>query len=111
MVCSVGVFSKVSSRVGHPSELVKLIPSALASYIPKALLVFGEEKPNVQDLNNKPWTRDQVRGWAPPCLLWGHESPKPPWTWSSFPWKSSALAFQAAMFFADVVKAEPDFSR
>ncbi|XP_005054043.1 PREDICTED: mesothelin [Ficedula albicollis] len=67
---------KVSSRVGHPAELVKLIPNALASYIPKPLLVFGEEKPNVQDLNNKPWTRDQ-----------------------------------AAMFFADVVKAEPDFSR
>ncbi|XP_056358879.1 mesothelin [Oenanthe melanoleuca] len=67
---------KVSSRVGHPAELVKLIPNALASYIPKPLLVFGEEKPNVQDLNNKPWTRDQ-----------------------------------AAIFFADVVKAEPDFSR
>ncbi|XP_033373895.1 mesothelin-like [Parus major] len=67
---------KVSSRVGHPSELVKLIPSALASYIPKSLLVFGEEKPNVQDLNDKPWTRDQ-----------------------------------AAMFFSDVVQAEPDFSR
>ncbi|XP_068063370.1 mesothelin-like isoform X2 [Anomalospiza imberbis] len=67
---------KVSSRVGHPSELVKLIPNALASYIPKSLLVFGEEKPNVQDLNSKPWTREQ-----------------------------------AAMFFSDVVKAEPDFSR
>ncbi|XP_041318000.1 mesothelin [Pyrgilauda ruficollis] len=67
---------KVSSRVGHPSELVRLIPSALASSIPKSLLVFGEEKPNVQDLNNKPWTREQ-----------------------------------AAMFFSDVVKAEPDFSR
>ncbi|KAM7007567.1 mesothelin [Passerculus sandwichensis] len=67
---------KVSSRVAHPSELVRLIPSALASSIPKSLLVFGEEKPNVQDLNNKPWTREQ-----------------------------------AAMFFSDVVKAEPDFSR
>ncbi|XP_063270153.1 mesothelin isoform X2 [Prinia subflava] len=67
---------KVSSRVDHPAELVKLIPNALASYIPKSLLVFGEEKPNVQDLNDKPWTRDQ-----------------------------------AAMFFADVVKAEPDFNR
>ncbi|KAM4765097.1 mesothelin isoform 1-T2 [Cyanocitta cristata] len=67
---------KVSSSVDHPAELVKLIPSALASYIPKSLLVFGEEKPNVQDLNNKPWTREQ-----------------------------------AAMFFSDVVKAEPDFSR
>ncbi|XP_064581853.1 mesothelin-like isoform X2 [Zonotrichia leucophrys gambelii] len=67
---------KVSSRVAHPSELVRLIPSALASSIPKSLLVFGEEMPNVQDLNNKPWTREQ-----------------------------------AAMFFSDVVKAEPDFSR
>ncbi|XP_064246381.1 mesothelin isoform X2 [Passer domesticus] len=67
---------KVSSRVGHPSELVRLIPSALASSIPKSLLVFGEEKPNVQDLNDKPWTREQ-----------------------------------AAMFFSDVVKAEPDFNR
>ncbi|XP_077043149.1 mesothelin [Agelaius phoeniceus] len=67
---------KVSSRVGHPSELVKLIPSALATSIPKSLLVFGEEMPNLQDLNNKPWTREQ-----------------------------------AAMFFSDVVKAEPDFSR
>ncbi|XP_057891774.1 mesothelin [Melospiza georgiana] len=67
---------KVSSRVAHPSELVRLIPSALASSIPKPLLVFGEEKPNVQDLNSKPWTREQ-----------------------------------AAMFFSDVVKAEPDFSR
>ncbi|KAM4892220.1 mesothelin [Sylvia borin] len=67
---------KVSSRVGHPAELVKVIPNALASYIPKSLLVFGEEEPNLQDLNDKPWTRDQ-----------------------------------AAMFFADVVKAEPDFSR
>ncbi|XP_077643080.1 mesothelin-like [Lonchura striata] len=67
---------KVSSRVGHPAELVKLIPNALASYIPKSLLVFDEEKPNVEDLNNKPWSREQ-----------------------------------AAMFFSDVVKAEPDFSR
>ncbi|XP_066053928.1 mesothelin-like [Chamaea fasciata] len=67
---------KVSSRVGHPSELVKVIPSALASYIPKSLLVFGEEEPNLQDLNDKPWSRDQ-----------------------------------AAMFFGDVVKAEPDISR
>lgn len=62
MVCSVGVFFKVSSSVGHPAELVKLIPNALASYIPKSLLVFGEEKPNVQDLNKKPWTREQVMG-------------------------------------------------
>lgn len=62
MVCSVGVFFKVSSSVGHPAELVKLIPNALASYIPKSLLVFGEEKPNVQDLNKKPWTREQVIG-------------------------------------------------
>ncbi|KAI1233639.1 Mesothelin, partial [Lamprotornis superbus] len=67
---------KISSSVGRPSELVKVIPNALVSSIPKSLLVFGEEKPNVQDLNNKPWTRDQ-----------------------------------AAMFFADVVKAEPDFNR
>ncbi|KAL9835721.1 mesothelin [Geothlypis trichas] len=67
---------KVSSRVGDPSELVRLIPSALASSIPKSLLVFGEEMPNVEDLNNKPWTREQ-----------------------------------AAMFFGDVVRAEPDFSR
>ncbi|RMC17554.1 hypothetical protein DUI87_05217 [Hirundo rustica rustica] len=67
---------KVSSRADRPTELVKLIPNALASYIPKSLLVFGEEEPDVQDLNDKPWTRDQ-----------------------------------AAMFFADVVKAEPDFSR
>ncbi|XP_050836196.1 mesothelin isoform X2 [Serinus canaria] len=67
---------KVSSRVGHPAELVKLIPSALASSIPKSLLVFGEEKPNLQDLNSKPWSREQ-----------------------------------AAMFFSDVVKAEPDFNR
>lgn len=62
MVCSVGVFFKVSSSVGHPAELVKLIPNALATYIPKSLLVFGEEKPNVQDLNKKPWTREQVIG-------------------------------------------------
>lgn len=55
-------FFKVSSRVDHPAELVKLIPNALASYIPKSLLVFEEEKPNVQDLNNKPWSREQVRG-------------------------------------------------
>ncbi|XP_053848254.1 mesothelin-like [Vidua macroura] len=67
---------KVSSRVGRPAELVKLIPNALVSYIPKSLLVFGEEEPNVQDLNSKPWSREQ-----------------------------------AAMFFSDVVKAEPDFSR
>ncbi|CAN8192175.1 unnamed protein product [Coccothraustes coccothraustes] len=67
---------KVSSRVGHAAELVKLIPSTLASSIPKSLLVFWEEKPNLQDLNSKPWSREQ-----------------------------------AAMFFSDVVKAEPDFSR
>lgn len=70
------VVEKVSSSVAHPTELVELIPEALARYIPKSLLVFGEEKPNVQDLNNKTWTREQ-----------------------------------AAMFFSDVVKAEPDFSR
>ncbi|XP_030814303.1 mesothelin [Camarhynchus parvulus] len=67
---------KVSSSVARPAELVRLIPSTLASSIPKSLLVFGEEMPNLQDLNNKPWTREQ-----------------------------------AAMFFSDVVKAEPDLSR
>ncbi|KAM6320041.1 mesothelin isoform 2-T12 [Podargus strigoides] len=67
---------KISSSVGHPADLVKYTPDALASYIPKSLLVFGEEKPNIQDLNSKPWTREQ-----------------------------------AAMFFSDVIKTEPDFSR
>ncbi|XP_068764812.1 mesothelin isoform X2 [Struthio camelus] len=67
---------KISSTVGHPTDLVKYIPDALASYIPKSLLVFGEEKPNIQDLNQKTWTREQ-----------------------------------AAMFFSDVIKTEPDFSR
>ncbi|XP_019329501.1 PREDICTED: mesothelin [Aptenodytes forsteri] len=67
---------KISSSVGHPADLVKYIPDALASYIPKSLLVFGEEKPSIQDLNSKMWTREQ-----------------------------------AAMFFSDVIKTEPDFSR
>ncbi|XP_013150757.2 uncharacterized protein LOC106112168 [Falco peregrinus] len=67
---------KISSSVDHPADLVKHIPDALASYVPKSLLVFGEEKPNIQDLNSKMWTREQ-----------------------------------AAMFFSDVIKAEPDFSR
>ncbi|XP_064008771.1 mesothelin [Pogoniulus pusillus] len=67
---------KVSSSVSHPADLVRHIPDALARYIPKALLVFGEEKPNIQELNSKTWTREQ-----------------------------------AAMFFSDVIKAEPDFSR
>nr|XP_013809428.1 PREDICTED: mesothelin-like [Apteryx mantelli mantelli] len=67
---------KISSSVGHPADLVKYIPDALAGYIPKSLLVFGKEKPNIQDLNQKTWTREQ-----------------------------------AAMFFSDVIKTEPDFSR
>lgn len=115
-----GFFSQVSSRAGHPSELVQLIPDALASYIPKSLLVFGEEEPNVQDLNNKPWTRDQVmRGGlllplpASPALCGAVNSPNPPGNGAVFPGKplSSAFASQAAMFFGDVVKAEPDLSR
>ncbi|XP_027761231.1 mesothelin-like [Empidonax traillii] len=67
---------KLSSSIAHPADLVKHIPDSLASYIPRSLLVFGEEKPSVQDLNSKTWTPEQ-----------------------------------AAMFFSDVVKAEPDFSR
>ncbi|XP_012983486.3 mesothelin [Melopsittacus undulatus] len=67
---------KLSSSVHHPADLVKYVPDALASYIPKALLVFEEEKPNIQDINSKTWTREQ-----------------------------------AAMFFSDVIKTEPDFSR
>ncbi|XP_030315712.1 mesothelin-like isoform X2 [Calypte anna] len=67
---------KLSSSAVHPADLVKYIPDALASYIPKTLLVFGEEKPSIQDLNNKSWTREQ-----------------------------------AAMFFSDVIKTEPDFNR
>ncbi|KAM6407428.1 mesothelin-like isoform 2-T2 [Rhynochetos jubatus] len=51
---------KISSSVDHPADLVKYIPDALASYIPKSLLVFGEKKPNIQDLNSKPWTRGQA---------------------------------------------------
>nr|XP_013223131.2 mesothelin isoform X1 [Columba livia]XP_021146151.1 mesothelin isoform X1 [Columba livia]XP_021146152.1 mesothelin isoform X1 [Columba livia]XP_021146153.1 mesothelin isoform X1 [Columba livia]XP_021146154.1 mesothelin isoform X1 [Columba livia]XP_021146155.1 mesothelin isoform X1 [Columba livia]XP_021146156.1 mesothelin isoform X1 [Columba livia]XP_021146157.1 mesothelin isoform X1 [Columba livia]XP_021146158.1 mesothelin isoform X1 [Columba livia]XP_021146159.1 mesothelin isoform X1 [ len=66
---------KISSSVGHPADLVKYIPDALASYIPKSLLVFEEEKPSVQDFNSKMWTREQ-----------------------------------AAMFFNDVIKTEPDFT-
>ncbi|XP_025950951.2 mesothelin [Dromaius novaehollandiae] len=67
---------KISSSVGHPADLVKYIPDAFTSYIPKSLLLFGKEKPNIQDLNQKTWTREQ-----------------------------------AAMFFSDVIKTEPDFSR
>ncbi|XP_047916908.2 mesothelin [Anser cygnoides] len=66
----------VSSSVSHPAELVKRIPDALASYIPKSLLVFEDEKPSIEDLNRKMWTREQ-----------------------------------AAMFFSDVIKREPDFNR
>lgn len=53
-------FLKISSGVGHPADLVKYIPDALASYIPKSLLIFEEEKPSVQDFNSKMWTREQV---------------------------------------------------
>ncbi|XP_004945280.2 mesothelin isoform X1 [Gallus gallus] len=67
---------KISSSVANPSDLVKLIPAALASYIPKSLLIFEGEKLSVEDLNSKMWTREQ-----------------------------------AAMFFRDVIKTEPDFSR
>ncbi|XP_025909821.1 mesothelin [Nothoprocta perdicaria] len=67
---------KISSGLDHPADLVKYIPDALASYIPKSLLVFEKEKPNIQDLNQKTWTPEQ-----------------------------------AAMFFSDVIKAEPDFNR
>uniref|UniRef100_A0A8C3J1L6 Mesothelin n=1 Tax=Calidris pygmaea TaxID=425635 RepID=A0A8C3J1L6_9CHAR len=67
---------KIYSSVGHPADLVKYVPDPLASYIPKSLLVFGGEKPNIQDLNSKTWTREQ-----------------------------------AAMFFSDAIKTEPDFSR
>ncbi|XP_062444284.1 uncharacterized protein LOC134147287 isoform X2 [Rhea pennata] len=51
---------KISSSVSHPTDLVKYIPDALASYIPKSLLIFGKEKPNIQDLNQKTWTREQA---------------------------------------------------
>ncbi|KAM9372394.1 mesothelin [Phaethornis superciliosus] len=67
---------QISSSGVHPADLVKYIPDALATYIPKTLLVFGEEKPSIQDLNSKRWTREQ-----------------------------------AAMFFSDVIKTEPDFNR
>ncbi|XP_074867216.1 mesothelin [Carettochelys insculpta] len=67
---------KIASVAGSPVRLVKYIPNSLASYVPKSLLAFGEEKPNVQELNQKLWNREQ-----------------------------------AAMFFDDVIKAEPDFSR
>ncbi|XP_042720397.1 mesothelin-like [Lagopus leucura] len=67
---------KISSSVSNPADLVKLIPGALASYIPKSLLIFEDEKLSIEDLNSKMWTRDQ-----------------------------------AAMFFRDVIRTEPDFSR
>lgn len=52
---------KISSSVSNPAELVKRIPDALASYIPKSLLVFEDEKPTIEDLNRKTWTREQVK--------------------------------------------------
>lgn len=92
------VFFKVSSRVGHPAELVKVIPNALASYIPKSLLVFGEEEPNLQDLNNKPWTRDQVMevGFllplpASPALCEARNSTNPPGNGAVSPGKPQSL--------------------
>ncbi|XP_064317471.1 mesothelin [Phalacrocorax carbo] len=51
---------KISSSVDRSVDLVKYIPDGLASYIPKSLLVFGEEKPSIQDLNSKTWTREQA---------------------------------------------------
>ncbi|OXB68798.1 hypothetical protein ASZ78_002213, partial [Callipepla squamata] len=67
---------KISSSVDNPADLVKFTPSALTTYIPKSLLIFEDEKLNIEDLNSKVWTQEQ-----------------------------------AAMFFRDVIKAEPDFNR
>lgn len=53
-------FFQISSSVANPSDLVKLIPAALANYIPKSLLIFEGEKLSVEDLNSKMWTREQV---------------------------------------------------
>uniref|UniRef100_A0A8C9ES61 Mesothelin n=1 Tax=Pavo cristatus TaxID=9049 RepID=A0A8C9ES61_PAVCR len=76
LLCSLPSRVEISSSVGNPADLVKLIPGALASYIPKSLLIFEDEKLSIEDLNNKMWTPEQ-----------------------------------AAMFFRDVIKTEPDFSR
>ncbi|XP_025060456.1 mesothelin [Alligator sinensis] len=67
---------KMSSAISSPIDLIKYVPDALVDHIPKSLLVFGNLRPRVQDLNQKSWSREQ-----------------------------------AAMFFDDVIKDEPDFNR
>ncbi|XP_067390320.1 mesothelin [Emydura macquarii macquarii] len=51
---------KIVSAAGSPVSLVKYVPNSLASYIPKSLLAFGNEKPDLQELNQKPWNREQA---------------------------------------------------
>ncbi|XP_053899059.1 uncharacterized protein LOC128844930 [Malaclemys terrapin pileata] len=51
---------KIASAAGSPVNLVKYVPDSLASYIPKSLLAFGNEKPSVQELNRKLWSREQA---------------------------------------------------
>ncbi|CAM4519111.1 unnamed protein product [Lepidochelys kempii] len=51
---------KIASAAGSPINLVKYVPNSLASYIPKSLLAFGNEKPSVQELNQKLWSREQA---------------------------------------------------
>nr|XP_014432129.1 otoancorin-like [Pelodiscus sinensis] len=51
---------KIASAAGSPVSLVKHIPNSLAIYIPKSRLAFGDEKPDVQELNQKLWSREQA---------------------------------------------------
>ncbi|XP_019397678.1 PREDICTED: mesothelin [Crocodylus porosus] len=51
---------KMSSAISSPIDLIKYVPDALVDHIPKSLLVFGNFRPHIQDLNQKSWSREQA---------------------------------------------------
>ncbi|XP_063286533.1 mesothelin [Pelobates fuscus] len=52
--------NKLVAANSTPTSLVKNVPSSLASFVPKSLLVYKSETPVIQDLNEKAWTSDQA---------------------------------------------------
>ncbi|MEE6497898.1 hypothetical protein FKM82_002921 [Ascaphus truei] len=54
------VVRQIAAVDSTPGNLIKNVPSNLVSYIPKPLLIFKSDKPNVQDLNGKKWNSDQA---------------------------------------------------
>lgn len=57
------IFWQILSVDTSPAKVVLNVPDAMATDIPPSMLLFSESTVDIDVINRKTWTRDQVSTW------------------------------------------------